>query len=102
MFLELFAFAPAVPSLNRVRIETSRLKHFRMAPHPELLLWVNNRTRGAVSEGPLSTCAVTRRRFSSGCKPIAAAGGGEVSLTRDQTLMQGAPSCTFRYKFAPR
>ena len=33
---------------------------------------------------------------------IAAAGGGEVSLTRDQTLMQGAPSCTFRYKFAPR
>ena len=33
---------------------------------------------------------------------IAAAGGGEVSLTRDQTIMQGAPSCTFRYKFAPR
>jgi predicted ArsR family transcriptional regulator len=33
---------------------------------------------------------------------IAAAGGGEVSLTRDQTIMQGAPSCTFRYRFAPR
>jgi predicted ArsR family transcriptional regulator len=33
---------------------------------------------------------------------IAAADGGEVSLTRDQTMMQGAPSCTFRYKFAPR
>jgi predicted ArsR family transcriptional regulator len=33
---------------------------------------------------------------------IAAAGGGEVTFTRDQTLMQGAPSCTFRYKFAPR
>jgi predicted ArsR family transcriptional regulator len=33
---------------------------------------------------------------------IVAAGGSEVSLTRDQTLMQGAPSCTFRYKFAPR
>jgi len=33
---------------------------------------------------------------------IAAAGAGEVSLTRDQTIMQGAPSCTFRYKFAPR
>jgi L-2-amino-thiazoline-4-carboxylic acid hydrolase len=31
---------------------------------------------------------------------IAAAGGGEVPLTRDQTIMQGAPSCTFRYKFA--
>ena len=27
---------------------------------------------------------------------------GEVSLDRAQTLMQGAPSCTFRYKFAPR
>ncbi len=33
---------------------------------------------------------------------IVAAGGSEVSLTRDQTLMQGAPSCTFRYRFAPR
>jgi len=33
---------------------------------------------------------------------MAAASGGEVSLTRDQTIMQGAPSCTFRYKFAPR
>src|SRR5947208_8495736 len=28
--------------------------------------------------------------------------GSEVSLDRTQTLMQGAPSCTFRYKFAPR
>ncbi len=33
---------------------------------------------------------------------IVAASGGEVSLTREQTLMQGAPSCTFRYQFAPR
>jgi len=33
---------------------------------------------------------------------IAAAGGAEVGLTRDQTIMQGAPSCTFRYEFAPR
>jgi len=33
---------------------------------------------------------------------IVAAGDGEVGLQRDQTLMQGAPSCTFRYKFAPR
>ena len=33
---------------------------------------------------------------------IAAAGGGEVSLTREQTLMQGGPRCTFRYRFAPR
>jgi predicted ArsR family transcriptional regulator len=33
---------------------------------------------------------------------IAAAGSGDVSLTRDQTIMQGAPSCTFRYRFAPR
>src|SRR5207302_9878765 len=33
---------------------------------------------------------------------IAAAGGGDVSFTRDQTIMQRAPSCTFRYKFAPR
>ena len=33
---------------------------------------------------------------------IVASAGSEVSLTRDQTLMQGAPSCTFRYNFAPR
>jgi hypothetical protein len=33
---------------------------------------------------------------------IAAAGGREVSLERAQTIMRGAPSCTFRYKFAPR
>jgi predicted ArsR family transcriptional regulator len=33
---------------------------------------------------------------------IIAVAGGEVSLARDQTLMQGAPSCTFRYRFAPR
>jgi hypothetical protein len=33
---------------------------------------------------------------------IAAAGSGEVTFTRDRTIMQGAPSCAFRYKFTPR
>jgi hypothetical protein len=33
---------------------------------------------------------------------IAAAGGSEVSFSRDQTIMQGAPSCTFRFSFARR
>jgi hypothetical protein len=33
---------------------------------------------------------------------IASVGDGDVSLERAQTIMQGAPSCTFRYKFAPR
>ena len=33
---------------------------------------------------------------------VAAVGEGAVSLERAQTIMQGAPSCTFRYKFAPR
>jgi hypothetical protein len=33
---------------------------------------------------------------------IALVSEGEVSLDRAQTIMQGAPSCTFRYKFAPR
>jgi L-2-amino-thiazoline-4-carboxylic acid hydrolase len=33
---------------------------------------------------------------------IAEAAGGEVSLDRSQTLMRGAPCCTFRYKFEPR
>jgi hypothetical protein len=33
---------------------------------------------------------------------IAATSEGEVTLEREQTIMQGAPSCTFRYRFAPR
>ena len=33
---------------------------------------------------------------------IASVGKDEVSLDRAQTIMQGAPSCTFRYRFAPR
>jgi hypothetical protein len=33
---------------------------------------------------------------------IVAAGEGAVSLERAQTIMQGAPTCTFRYRFAPR
>jgi predicted ArsR family transcriptional regulator len=33
---------------------------------------------------------------------IAATSEGEVTLERGQTIMQGAPSCTFRYRFAPR
>jgi hypothetical protein len=33
---------------------------------------------------------------------VASAGDGEVSLDRAQTIVGGAPSCTFRYKFAPR
>jgi hypothetical protein len=33
---------------------------------------------------------------------ITSAGEGEVSLDRAQTIMRGAPSCTFRYKFAAR
>ena len=31
---------------------------------------------------------------------IAAAGEGEVAFSRAQTIMQGAPCCTFRYKFS--
>lgn len=33
---------------------------------------------------------------------IASASEGEVSLDRTQTIMQGAQSCTFRYRFAAR
>jgi hypothetical protein len=33
---------------------------------------------------------------------IAALGGHEVGLDRAQTIMNGGPSCTFRYRFAPR
>lgn len=33
---------------------------------------------------------------------IAATSDGEVTLEREQTIMQGGASCTFRYRFAPR
>ena len=33
---------------------------------------------------------------------IAAAGEGEVTLERAQTIMQGAPTCTFRYRFSKK
>jgi len=33
---------------------------------------------------------------------IVAAGGSAVGLTREESMMQGAPSGTFRYKLAPR
>jgi predicted ArsR family transcriptional regulator len=33
---------------------------------------------------------------------IVAAAQGDVHFERSQTLMQGAPCCTFRYKFEPR
>jgi len=33
---------------------------------------------------------------------IAATSDGEVTLEREQTIMQGGKSCTFRYRFAPR
>ena len=52
------------------------------------------RTLGEPELGALLICAAD---FD-----VAAAGDGEVSLERAQTIMQGAPSCTFRYKFAPR
>jgi predicted ArsR family transcriptional regulator len=52
------------------------------------------RTLGEPELGALLVCATD---FD-----IVAGGGNEVSLRREQTLMQGAPSCTFRYTFAPR
>jgi predicted ArsR family transcriptional regulator len=52
---------------------------------------------GALGEPELGALLICATDFD-----IVAAGGSEVSLTREQTLMQGAPSCTFRYTFVPR
>jgi predicted ArsR family transcriptional regulator len=52
---------------------------------------------GALGEPELGALLICETDFD-----IAATGGGEVGFTRDHTIMQGAPSCTFRYKFAPR
>jgi len=51
----------------------------------------------ALGEPELGTLLICAADFD-----IAAAGDGEVGLERAQTIMQGAPSCTFRYRFAPR
>jgi hypothetical protein len=52
------------------------------------------RTLGEPELGTLLICAAD---FD-----IAAVGEGEVGLERAETIMLGAPSCTFRYRFAPR
>jgi hypothetical protein len=51
----------------------------------------------AIGEPELGALLVCEADFD-----IAAAGEGEVSFAREQTIMRGAPSCTFRYRFAPR
>ena len=51
----------------------------------------------ALGEPELGTLLICAADFD-----IAAVGDGAVSLDRAQTIMQGAPTCTFRYRFAPR
>jgi len=51
----------------------------------------------ALGEPELGTLLICETDFD-----IASVGEGEVSLDRAQTIMRGAPSCTFRYKFEPR
>ena len=55
------------------------------------------RALGEPELGALLICEGRRREAG-----LAAIGEGDVSLERGQTIMRGAPSCTFRYKFAPR
>jgi hypothetical protein len=50
----------------------------------------------AIGEPELGALLVCETDFD-----VAAIGGDAVTLTREQTIMQGAPRCTFRYKFAP-
>jgi hypothetical protein len=51
----------------------------------------------ALDEADLGALLICEADFD-----IASVGEGEVSLERAQTIMRGAPSCTFRYRFAPR
>jgi hypothetical protein len=51
----------------------------------------------ALGEPELGTLLICAADFD-----IAAAGEGEVGLERAQTIMLGAPTCTFRYKFKSR
>jgi predicted ArsR family transcriptional regulator len=51
----------------------------------------------ALGESELGALLVCATDFD-----IVQAAASEVSLAREQTLMQGARSCTFRYRFAPR
>jgi predicted ArsR family transcriptional regulator len=51
----------------------------------------------ALGEAELGALLICETDFD-----IAEAGSGEVRFTRNRTIMQGAPSCTFRYGFSPR
>ncbi len=82
---------------------TSREVEFEMRRHDdEALEFDVTRCRfaeffRALGEPELGALLICETDFD-----IAAAGDGAVSLERTQTIMRGAPSCTFRYKFAPR
>jgi hypothetical protein len=104
-----------VPVLRALRSELGKAMHSAMADITECEVTVEMRRHDkealefdvtqcrfaeffrALGEPEIGALLICETDFD-----IAAAGGGDVSLTRDQTIMQGAPSCTFRYRFAPR
>lgn len=78
-------------------VETETLRHDKEALDIDVTRCRFAEFFRALGEPELGALLICEADFD-----IASVGGGEVSLERAQTIMQGAPSCTFRYKFARR
>ena len=78
-------------------VEFEILRHDKVAPDIDVTRCRFAEFFRALGEPELGTLLICETDFD-----IASVGEGEVSLDRAQTIMRAAPSCTFRYKFAPR
>jgi L-2-amino-thiazoline-4-carboxylic acid hydrolase len=78
-------------------VEFEILRHDREALHIDVKRCRFAEFFRALGEPELGSLLICEADFD-----IVSVGEGEVSLDRDQTIMRGSPSCTFRYSFTPR
>ena len=78
-------------------VEFELLRHDKEALHIDVKRCRFAEFFRALGEPELGSLLVCEKDFD-----IVSVGQDEVSLERAQTIMQGAPSCTFRYSFTPR
>jgi len=91
------AIQSAFGEVSGREVEVEILRHDEEAMDPRRDALPLRRVLPRLGEPELGALLICEADFD-----IASVGDGEVSLERAQTIMQGAPSCTFRYKFAPR
>ena len=88
---------PALYDVSARDVEFETLRHDKEALEFDVTRCRFAEFFRALGEPELGSLLICEMDFD-----IASASEGKVSLDRAQTIMRGAPSCTFRYKFAPR